>query len=289
MLTNFLSMNNLEEKVKSSWYNHPTVQRVGDYIQKGAVGLLAAGIGLSIIGSATAKDQQQYNGKPNIAEVETNDPIYDNFVFLPLVIAPCMVDDPRTPYEYAQSNLPEDIAVQFQGVAELNCSTKSVIDLLALFPDYALDVLSKRPDILGEYTADGAISSSDLSEFNDLDSDGVSNSTEITNGTSLFNPYETNPSNMSDTYIVIINGYQVTVYSRYQDNHMTADPLELYHSLRKMGFTDDEILMFHRHDYPVVVNTYWGSLESGLYEQRGVAKDDWPLFQSLTEVMHFNS
>ena len=57
---------------------------IGKYKQKASVGLLAAGIGLSIISGATAKDQQQYDGKPDMAEVaqiETNDPVYDCATF----------------------------------------------------------------------------------------------------------------------------------------------------------------------------------------------------------------
>lgn len=188
---------------------------------------------------------------------------------------------PPTPYQYAlNKGLPEDMALQFEDIPELDAASKSMIDEVASFPDYALEVLVYRPDILGSYTADGSISSAELSGFRDLDGDGVSNTTEIANGTSIFNPLETDPSNPSIIYWAKINGAQSPYVSRYQDNHMTADPLELYHTLKRLGLTDDEIILFHQHDYPVVVNTYLNP-EGGLYSARGILGGDLSKIPSL--------
>ncbi len=155
----------------------------------------------------------------------------------------------------------------------------SEIDALRTLMD---PVVWSRWHLARDIVSSGMIGDSQLDE--DWDQDGISNAEEISAGTNPLNEMETSPDNLSERFIVLING----------TNHGTtwnpsaANVLYAYHTAKRNGYGDDNILLFiQTNDDPLEIEYNPRVLESwnqNLLQYRPVLANDPAILQLFLEV-----
>ncbi len=191
--------------------------------------------------------------------------------------------------QYARERLPSEIAPVFANLVN-DINSQTAVDEIADMSKPNQQVIAKRPDLVSSlfqpYAGGGLASAgakiltrAGLDEIMDIDKDGVGNRRERMNGTASLDPFDYDPDNRSRKFFVITNGNTIGGVARGQENHIQANVLEFYHTLKRMGYTDDQIILFHqrgfprasggqvtRNVYPVVISIYNAQREGSLMQ-----------------------
>jgi len=133
-----------------------------------------------------------------------------------------------------------------------------------------------------DIVSSGMIGDSQLDE--DWDQDGINNAEEIGAGTNPLNEMETSPDNLSERFIVLING----------TNHGTtwnpnaANILYAYHTAKRNGYGDDNILLFiQTNDDPLEIEYNPRVLDlwlQGLLQFEPALANDPAILQQVLEI-----
>ncbi|MBI2084583.1 MAG: hypothetical protein HYT70_03155 [Candidatus Aenigmarchaeota archaeon] len=188
-----------------------------------------------------------------------------------------------TIYNMAKDALEPGIAEAFRNVQN-NVNAQSAVEILINMSKTSRMVYDKRTDLLLVHTNDGLISNEEISKLLDVDGDGIPNRIERLQGTSSWDPLDYDPRNISKKYIWIVNGSRLSSNPRSQEALIESDPLEFYHTLKELGYTEDQIYLFSQHSFPGIVAKYVCVFERQLCNERDVTRGNEAKFRSLLDV-----